>query len=341
MSLSRPTATITLDGQTLTSAEAGLISLRLDLGFNSHDRVQLGLWQQSKLASAEPGSELSVALSSEVAGGCGLLDSLPGLPGGGGGDTLFTGTVQSVKSSAGELFITGAASSAQLSNTRRSATWSDQSVADIVEDLGGDLDNEIEADLDLQNYSVDNTRSVWSYLYELAQLAGAELSCSAKGGIRFIIASKETAIIDLRYGADLIDWQLSRNQVMTPVGAAEHAAASSAGNDKWHWLAHDPVGSGGEAALLPAAFRTRTAAEAYTSAASARSQRATLRGDVWIVGRSDLRPGSMVELKDIPNGGSGPLRVRAVTHQLDGVNGFITALSVEAAAAGGGLGGLF
>ncbi len=340
MSLSRPTASITLDGQSLTSAEAGLISVRLDLGFNSHDRVQLDLWQQSKLAGAGPGSELSVGLSTEAAGGGGLLDSVPGLPGGGGDDTLFTGTVQSVSSSADKLSITGISTSALLSNTRRSATWSDQSVADIVEDLAGDLDNEIEADLDLQNYSVDNGRSVWSYLYELAQLAGAELSCSATGGVRFIIATKETAIIDLRYGADLIDWRLSHNQAMTPVGAAEHAAASSAGNEKWHWLAHDPVGSGGDAVVVPAAFRTREAAEAYTTAASARSQRATLRGDVWVVGRSELRPGSMVELKDLPSGSSGPLRVRAVTHQLDGVNGFITALSVEAATAGGGLGGL-
>ena len=318
-----------------------MISLRLDLGFNSHDRVQLSLWPQSRLAGAGPGSELSVGLSTKPAGSGSPLDSVPGLPGGDGGDTLWTGKVQSVVSSAGEIVISGLARSAQLSNSRRSATWSDQSVADIVADLAGDLDSEIEADLMLQNYSIDNSRSVWSYLYELAQLTGAELSCSAEGGIRFIIATKETAIIDLRYGADLIDWRLSRNQAMTPVGAAEHAVASSAGNEKWHWLAHDPVGAGAEAVLVPAAFRTRTAAESYSAAASARSQRSTLQGDVWIVGREALRPGSMVELKDLPAGSSGPMRVRSVTHQLDAVNGFITALSVEAATGSDGSGGLF
>ena len=336
MSLPRPTATITLDGQTLSSSEAGLVSVRLDLGFNSHDRAQLTLWPRSKLAGAGPGDELSIGMSSEAGNGGGLLDSLGSLAGLGGdetGNTLWTGSVQAVESSAGLLVITGLASTSVLSNTRRSATWSDQSVADIVRDLAGDLDSEIEADLDLPNFSVDNSRPVWSHLYELAQLAGAELSCTAEGGVRFILASKETDTLELRYGADLIDWRLTSSQVMDPVGAAEHAAASSAGNEKWHWIAHDPIGSGGDAALIPASFRSRTAAESFTDAAVARAARASTRGEVWIGGKPQLRPGSLVMLKDLPAGDSGPLRVRAVTHQLDGENGFITALAIEATAA--------
>jgi hypothetical protein len=47
----------------------------------------------------------------------------------------------------------------------------------------------------------------------------------------------------------------------------------------------------------------------------------------------------LVKLKDLPEGDSGSLRIRAVTHQLDGDNGFITALAVEGSAAGGSLGG--
>lgn len=338
MSLSRPTATIVLDGQKLTSAEAGLVSLRLDLGFNTHDRVQLTLWPSSKLSSAGPGSELGISLSTESDGGGGLLDAVPALPGMGGGDdgTIWTGIVQSVQSSAAQLSITGLASTAQLSDTRRSATWSDQTVADIVRDLAGDLESEIEADLILPNFSVDNSRPVWSYLYELAQLAGAELSCSPQGGVRFILASKESAVVELRYGADLIEWNLSRDKAMKPVGASEHGAASSAGNDKWHWLAHDPVGSNGESMLLPASFQTRTAAETFTDAANARAERASMRGQLWITGRESLRPGSKVELKKLPDGGDCTLRVRAVTHQLDVDNGFLTALAVEGAESSSG-----
>lgn len=339
MSLSRPTATIVLDGQKLTSAEAGLVSLRIDLGFNTHDRAHLTLWPNSKLSSAGPGSEMSITLSTEGSGGAGLLDSVPSLPGLGGDDdgTLWTGIVQSVQSAASMLSITGLASTSLLSDTRRSATWSDQSVADIVRDLAGELESEIEADLTLPNFSVDNSRTVWSYLYELAQLAGAELSCSAQGGVRFILASKNSSVIELHYGADLIEWNLSQDKAMTPVGASEHAAASSAGNEKWHWLAHDPVGSNEEAMLLPASFHTRTAAETFTDAAKSRAKRAAMRGQIWISGREKLRPGSQVELKQMPDGSDCLLRVRAVTHQLDVDSGFVTALAVEGTASEGAL----
>ena len=338
MSLPRPIATITLDGQELSSAEAGLAGLRLDLGFNTHDRVQLTLWSRSKLTSAAPGSELVIGLSTEGDGG-GLLAAPAALGGGGSDNTVWTGTVQSVQSSSGWLRLTGLASTAQLSNTRRSATWSEQTVADIVRDLAGDLDSEIEADLELPNFNVDNSRPVWAYLYELAQLAGAQLSCAPEGGVRFILAAKEDAPTELRYGAEIIDWRLSRNQAFNAVGAAEHAAASSAGNDKWHWLAHDPVGANADAAVLPASYRTRTAAEKFTEAANARAQRATVRGEIWTIGHPQLRPGMLVKLKDLPEGDSDSLRIRAVTHQLDGDNGFITALAVEGSAAGGSLGG--
>ena len=336
MSLAKPSATITLDGDSFTAAEAGLVSARVDLGFNSHDRVQLNLWPQSRLASASPGAELSLKLSLEADSG-GLLAAVPGLGGSSGGDSLWTGTVQSIHSGADFVTLMGLSSTASLSDMRRSQSWADMSVGDIVSDMAGDLSSEVEADLTLSSYCIDNTRTIWSYLYELAQLAGAELSCAGDGGVRFILASKESGTTELRYGADLIDWRLSRNLALAPVGAAEHGAASSAGSDKWHWLAHDPVGAGGEPARVPAAFHSRDAASAFTDAANARAQRAQLRGDIWLGGRPELRPGSWVELKDLPQGDSGPLRVHAVTHQLDGDNGFITALRVEGSGGGGGL----
>ncbi|SEA37456.1 Phage protein D [Thiothrix caldifontis] len=336
MSLPRPTATITLNGQRLTSAEAGLARLRLDLAFNSHDNAKLWLWSRSKLATAEPGMTLQIGLSTKTASGGGLLNAAAGLLSSGGDDdgTVWTGVVDSAQTCAGQLVINGLADTVSLSQMRRSATWVEQTVADIVRDLAGELDSEIEAELDLPNFSVDNRSPVWNHLRELARLAGAELSCAAKGGLRFIRADKETAVTELVYGIDLIDWQLSRRLPPSTVNAAEYAAASSAGSDKWHWLAHDPVGSG-QSAIIPAALRTRAAAGQFNRATEARAARAALRGMVWIGGRPELRPGMLLELKALPEGDSGSLRVRSVTHQLDGENSFITALSVEAAGSHG------
>lgn len=332
MSLSRPVATITLNGQQFSAAEAGLNSLRLDLGFNSHDRVLLTLWPDSQLASAELDAELEIGLST-AAESAALLPSLPG--GADDSGTVWSGRVEAVQRSAGSLQIAGLSSTAILSQSRRSATWSEQTVADIVRDLAGDLDSEIEADLDLPNYSIDNRRSVWGHLRELARLSGAELSCAASGGIRFILANKKSATQELFYGIDLIDWQLTRRQSPAVAGAVEHAAASSAGSDKWHWLAHDPAAGNDQAVATPAAFRTRAAAEQYSQAIEQRAARAALRGFVWLGGRPDLRPGTLIELKQLPEGDSGPLRIRSVTHQLNAESGFITALAVEGSAAGG------
>lgn len=337
MSLAKPGASISLNGDTYTAAEAGLMRARVDLGLNSHDRAHLVFWPRSVIAAAAPGDDLSFGLSLAADGG-GALGALGGLAGGSGGDVLWTGSVQTTRSGAGFFAVEGLAGTSVLSDRRRSQTWEDMSVGDIVSDLAGELGSEVEADLKLASFSIDNTRTVWSCLYELAQLAGAELSCAADGGVRFILSSKETGSTELRYGADLIDWRLARHFAKTAVGAAEHGAASSAGGDKWHWLAHDPVGADGEPARVPAAFRTRDAATAYSDAASARAERARLSGEVWLGGRPDLRPGCWVELKDLPGGDSGPLRVKSVTHQLDGEQGFITALRVEGGAGGGGPG---
>ena len=342
MTLPRPQATITLDGQRLTSAQAGLSRLRLDLGFDTHDRAQLLLWPNSKLASAVPGKTLQIGLQTEPPPQ-GLLAQASALAGLGGGDAdaLWTGTVESVQTGARQVRIDGLASTAALSRQRRSATWAAQSVGDVVRDLAGELESEVEIDLDLPNYSIDNRQPVWAHLRELARLTGASLSGTAAGGLRFILAARQSATIELRYGADLIDWRLNRVEPPPAAPAAEYAAASTAGNDKWHWLAHDPVGAGAGDTRVAAIFRTRAAADHYSEAEQTRSQRGALRGVVWLTGRPALRPGAVVELTGLPEGDSGPLRVRQVTHQLDGDSGFVTALSVEAGSGGSGLGGLF
>lgn len=336
MSIAKPSATLTLDGETLSAAEAGLVRVRVDMGFNTHDRVQLMLWPQSRLAGASPGSELGIQLSLEADGG-GLLAAVPGL-GGGASNDLWTGIVHSVHQSAEYTSLEGFANSTQLSDQYRSQSWEDMSIADIVADLAGDLSSEVEADLQLSFYSIDNGRSVWSYLFDLAQLAGADITNASDGGIRFASSSKQSSATELRYGAELLQWRLTQNTPLAVIGAAEHGAASSSGSDKWHWLAHDPVGAGGESVRVPAAFHSRDSASAFSDAAAQRASRAQTRAEVWLGGRPEIRPGHWVELKDLPQGDSGPLRVREVTHQLDGYAGYITALRLEGA--GGGAGGL-
>lgn len=337
MSLVKPSATINLNGQQLSSAEAGMVSIRLDLSFNTHDRLQMTVWPDSKLRDAQPGDELSIELHTQTQS-TSSIESVGALLSSNDSNALWTGSVDSVRSSAGAIQLIGLASSAQLNKVKLSATWADQSIDKIVKDMAGEMASDVEANMNLSNYSIDNTRSVWSHLYELAQLTGAELSSSASGGLRFVLASKGGSTTSLRYGAELIDWRLVRQQQPNLTLAAEHGAASAAGKDKWHWLAHDPIGSNADSTNTPAAFSSREAADLFSDAAKSQQQRSATQGEVWIGGRTDLRPGSLIELLGLPQGDSGTLRVKSVTHQMDGDTGFITALSVEGHSDSSGIG---
>jgi len=173
MTLSRPRATVAIDGQTLSSAEGAIARLRVSLGFGpAHDALVLTLWPSSKFAAAGAGAAINVAL-------------------GEAGDEMdvWTGTVVDVRAAADGVVIDGLASTAALAGARLSQTFLDQSVADIVQalvqDQAVDVD-EISGDAKLSAYSVDSRRSVWAHVLDLAALVGADVSATAAGKLRVV-----------------------------------------------------------------------------------------------------------------------------------------------------------
>ena len=116
MTLVRPSAVVTLDGQRLTSAEGAVIGVRIRLGMGpAHDQAECFCWPSSKFDSASPGSTLAIAL-------------------GNAGDEadVFTGEVTGLRLTPDAIAIEGLASSVALSRTFVSQTFLDLSVADIA-----------------------------------------------------------------------------------------------------------------------------------------------------------------------------------------------------------------
>src|SRR4051794_33112089 len=63
MTLRRPEASLTIDGTSLTSAEASLTELRVELGAGgAHDRFAATVLRGSPAADAAPGSTAEIAL---------------------------------------------------------------------------------------------------------------------------------------------------------------------------------------------------------------------------------------------------------------------------------------
>ncbi len=317
MSLTRPNAVITLDGQSYSSAEAALS--RLSAWFSvrgSHDFVELKVWRDSKLTAATVGSKLSFAIGDK------------------GSETdAWSGEVTSIESAADSVTISGLAATIALSRTRVVQTYVDQSVADVVRDLAAGVElDQVEGDLNLPAYTIDDRRPVWSHLFDLAALSGAEVGASPSGALRFVAVRTGSADVKLRYGADVLGWQSASRAKPDSASVAAYGAASEAGADQWHWIRRTPSaqGSGPFTRLMPA-IRTRDGADAMAQALGGRATRSAMRGRLMLVGHAGIRPGDLVEMTDLPGPDPGTLRVLAVEHRLDARAGFTTALSVEGA----------
>jgi hypothetical protein len=352
----RPTASITIDGQQLNSAEAALARLRVILSLNCHDSAHLICWPKSKFASAAVGSTISIALGPAGLGvsGGGALAAAGALAGGaspgsavpavassasGSPQDVFSGEVTGISQTAAAIEIDAAAATIALSRTRRSQGYLSSSVADIVRDLAGPVSvDEVQGDLQLEAYSVDTRRTAWGHLVDLALLSGCDVSASAGGELRFVPVRSGSADHTYRYGADVLHWNFGTAKPFDALGVAPHGDASSSGSVRWHWLLRDPLGSGAKPSRVVGAFHTRDAADQLQSALEDSAARSGARGTMRMVGDSSVRPGELVEIDGLPGGDPGVLRVLEVRHAFDR-NGFITTLKVEGSGSGSG-GGL-
>lgn len=316
MSVRRPSARITLDGRELSSAEAGVrrVEVILESG-GSHDSAQVLLWPGSAFADAATGSSLVVALG----------DS-------GEEETVWTGTVESVRRSPDAIRVAGLAPTAVLSTSYKAQAYLQQSMGEVVRDLAGDVDiDTVDAPIRFEAYHVDNQRSAWNHLQALAALAVADLGSSAEGKLRFVGPDRLALPRLLRFGADLLGWEI---ESLPRPPASEYAsprAASEQGPSRWHWLTADPVGEGGPPKRLPGALATRDSAQLANRAAETRAARAERSGSLSLQGTPDLRPGDQIKLLQLPGEDPGTLRARRVQHRLDGRAGFSTEVAIEAA----------
>jgi phage protein D len=315
----RPSATITIDGKNLTSFEAGLVRLSVDMAQGTHHAAELTLWPQSKFAETAVGAQITLALGVD-----------------GEDEDVLTGEVSGASGTPSGVRLEAVSATIALSRARKSQTYVSQTVADIVNDLASDVDiDEVSADLTLSAYSVDQRRTVWAHLVELASLAGSDLGCAPSGGLRFVPPASGPGSFTFMFGATVLDWQLA-NLTPPPVPKiAPQGAASEQGADKWHWILHDPVGEDGDPTRIVGAFHTRDAADGLAKAIEERAARAAVRGRVRLVGESGLRPGEVIEIDDLPGPAAGPFRILSVHHTFDARYGFYTDVMVESAGGGG------
>ncbi|HVP42877.1 MAG TPA: hypothetical protein VMS96_05565 [Terriglobales bacterium] len=315
----RPSATITIDGRSLTSFEAGLVRLDVHMAHGTHHIAELTFWPQSKFAETAVGVQFALALGAD-----------------GEDEDVLTGEIVGSRGTPSGVRLEAVSATVALSRTRKSQTYVSQTVADIVNDLASDVDiDAVSADLTLSAYSVDQRRTVWAHLVDLASLSGSDLGCAASGGLRFVPPSSGPGSTRFMFGATVLDWRLTNLTPPLVPRVAPQGAASEQGAEKWHWILRDPVGEGGDPTRVVGAFHTREAADGLAKALEERAARSAVRGSVRLVGESALRPGEVIEIDDLPGPVAGPFRLLTVRHTFDARYGYYTDVTVESSGGGG------
>jgi hypothetical protein len=321
MTLGRPGAALTLDGDRLTAAEAALTALQVELGVGSaHDRFRAAFGAISRFSGVAAGASAVVEL--------GYGDDL---------DTVLTGTVTAVEQRPWGFVVEGLAATFALSRTRIGRSYVSQSAGDIVSDLvsaAQGTPGEVSSSLSLSAYHADERRSVWTHLCVLARLAGCELSAEGDGSVNFRPPKSGAPDHLFRHGAELVAWDVGpRDTTATDVSVVPFGAASEEGSEKWHVLLREPDGGAPtDETLVPGALRDRDGAQTYEKAIKdARTRRGT-GGEVLVGGDAGVRAGDVLTLDDVPGSSSDPLRITAATHRLGGESGFFTLMRVEGVA---------
>lgn len=338
MTLTRPSAVVTLDGQRLTSAEGAIARVRVHLGLGpAHDLVECFCWPSSKLKGAKPGGTLTVAL--------GPTD---------GETDVFTGEVSDVRLAPDGVLIEGLAATIALSRSYISQSFLDLSIADIVQQIcstAGVGVDDASGDTVLSAYAIDDRRSAWDHIVDLALLAGADVVATVGGKLKFAapaasgggggglggaLADAASLLLGggstgLRFGASAIDWRAATRSAPDAATVAAYGSGSESGSEKWHWIRHDQDAVGSGRARVAAAAFTRDAASAFADMLALRAKRAARRSIVTVTGDASLRPGQVTQVSDLPGDAGGDLRVVAALHTLDIASGFRTRLTLEPA----------
>lgn len=317
MALSRPAAEITVDGRQLTIPEAAAVAVATESTVTgSHDRAWVVVGPLSPWLDVAAGAAVAVSLGLSA-------DTV---------EPVFTGAVDRVRAGSWGTALTLLGSTAALDRIRIGRAYTAQTAGDIVRDLcaaAGLSVGEVADGPTLAAYHVDERRTGWRHLRELARLVGAELASGAAGEVHVRAPRSGAAQHTLRAGAELLDWAAGPRQAgADPLEIGPYGAASEQGSDAWSLVHHQP-GGGGPHRVLPA-IRDREAAVALDRAAAAAHARSGAHAVVAATGHAAVRAGDLVDLDGLPRD-SGTYRVLRARHELD-LGGFRTSLELEAAA---------
>ena len=268
----------------------------------------------------------------------------------GGAELVFTGVVELVaRDVLGTLRVVAVNGAAAIARLRLNRSFEQRGAADVIKDLidaAGASGGSITAAADLPFYVVDDRRSGWRQIADLARDCGSMAYVAPDGKVTVAPAPAGPPAATLSYAQDILELlagpRAAGSGAITVLG---EGAAGGEGSDAWNWLVKDPssvkgsAGSGKPERLTSAPWlRSQSTAQAAADGAAAASAAAAVAGRVLATGNPKITVGSGVAIAGAPDGAlNGDYVAEGVRHRFAGAEGFTTLVRLAGAGGGGGL----
>jgi prophage tail gpP-like protein len=269
--------------------------------------------------SADPGDPLTLTLD-----------------GGEGGKTVFTGVVQAIHRGLRAIEVTAHDALGRLARYRPATTFAQASAGTIIKalasDAGADLGN-ITDGVMLAFYAADPSRNAAEHAARLAGWSGALLTVDGDGGLTATVLDTGTADLALRYGREIMAFDIVHGADPDTAVVAGESGAGSADSPDALRLAADPfAGNRPDGPSLGTSWSWEPALRTADATAAAGAARQTMlkahqqTGTLRAFAQPKLRPGVVIELADLPDDlPKGPFWLDRVRHTLTAQGAFTSA----------------
>jgi len=244
---------------------------------------------------------------------------------------VFKGKIDTVKPEVSKLRVTGLNSIWKLINQRMNRLYEKQSAGKIVSDLAkasGVATGEIMDGISFPSYAVDDNKSSYEHIRELAKRCGFDVYVTSDNKLTFKKYSRENVhTFEYRKNIISVDGYYYKSEFGS-VKVFGESPSSTKGSDTWHWLTKKEVegmaGSGPALLITDPVLRDKDTAEKVAKAKLNILNRNLLL-TIETVGKSEVKLGDTLEIKSMPDSNlNGDFQVRNVEHIFNKSEGFKT-----------------
>lgn len=241
-------------------------------------------------------------------------------------EKVFQGTVSAIRRSHASIEVKALNAGGALCRYRPAVTYENATPASVVRNLASDagvLTGSLETGAELAFYVADPSRTAWDHIYRVNSWCGAMVTVSAQNAVESKVVNAATAERALRHGRELLS--LARSQTTASIESfvvAGEAGAGSVSADGVHrpttdfFAGNRPDGPSPRVAWVwEPALRTPSSAATAGAALKRVYGAKTDRGVFTAFLQPKLRPGGILELRDLPDGlAAGPVWIHTVRH---------------------------